>query len=163
MFDYDPHKSVLMGPGGDLSSPPDDQASLKLAMLLQGECTEIGPTQAAKMFQYSKSRYYQIRDTFIQKGVEALINKKTGPKRNYRRTPEVTKLVIRARFLDPNASAEVIASKLCQDGYQIAIRSVERIINEFGLQKKTPHTIPNPRSSPNRDTADQSHTSNGTV
>ncbi len=41
MFDYDPHKSVLMGPGGDLSIPPDDQASLKLAMLLQGECTEI--------------------------------------------------------------------------------------------------------------------------
>jgi len=163
MFDYDPQKSVLIGPGGALQIPQGDQASLKMAMLLQGECTEIGPRQAAKIFQYSKSRYYQIRDTFIQKGVEALINKKTGPKCNYRRTPEVTKLVIRARFLDPNCSAEVIASKLRQDGYQIAIRSVERIINEFGLQKKTPHTIPNARSSPYRDTTDQNHTSNGTV
>ena len=147
MFGYDPQKSVLIGPGGTLQIPPGDQASLKMAMLLQGECTEIGPTQAAKLFQYSKSRYYQIRDTFIQKGVEALVNKKTGPKGNYRRTPEVTKLVIRARFLDPKSSAEVIASKLQQDGYQIAIRSVERIINEFGLQKKTPHTIPNARPS----------------
>ena len=163
MFDYDPQRSVLIGPGGTLQIPPGDQASLKMAMLLQGECTEIGPRQAAKIFRYSKSRYYQIRDRFVQKGVEALVNKKTGPKRNYRRTPEVTKLVIRARFLDPKSSAEVIASKLQQDGYQIAIRSVERIINEFGLQKKTPHTIPNARSSADRDTTDQNHTSNGTV
>ena len=163
MFDYDPQRSILIGPVGTLQIPPGDQASLKMAMLLQGECTEIGPTQAAKLFQYSKSRYYQIRDTFIQKGVKALVNKKTGPKRNYRRTPEVTKLVIRARFLDPKSSAEVIASKLQQDGYQIAIRSVERIINEFGLQKKTPHTIPNARSSAYRDTAHQNHTSNGSL
>ena len=108
----------------------------------QGECTETGPTRAAKNFHYSKSRYYQIRDAFAQKGVEALINKKTGPKHNYRRTPKVTKLVIRARFLDPDASAEVIASKLRQDGYQIATRSVERIINEYGLQKKTSYSVP---------------------
>ncbi len=163
MFEYDPQKSVLIGPGGTLKIAPGDQASLKMAMLLQGECTEVGPTQAAKNFKYSKSRYYQIRDTFIQKGLEALVNKKTGPQRNYRRTPEVTKLVIRARFLDPKASAEVIASKLQQDGYPIAIRSVERTINEFGIQKKTPHSVPNLRSSSNRDTTNQNHTSNGTV
>ena len=66
MFAYDPQKSILIGPGGTLPILPSDQASLKMAMLLQGECTEIGPTQAAKIFQYSKSRYYQIRETFIQ-------------------------------------------------------------------------------------------------
>ena len=110
-------------------------------MLLKGECTEIGPGQAAKDFQYSKSRYYQIRDAFAQKGLEGLINHKRGPKSNYRRTREVTKLVVRARFLDPEASAEVIASKLRQDGHTIATRSVERIINEYGLQKKTPSSV----------------------
>ena len=49
MFDYDPQRSVLIGPGGSLQIPPGDQASLKMAMLLQGECTEIGPRQAAKI------------------------------------------------------------------------------------------------------------------
>jgi len=142
MFQYDPESSCLIGPNGSLTIPPDDEASLKMAMLLQGECTEIGPTQAAKNFHYSKSRYYQIRDAFAKHGAEALIRKKTGPKNNYRRTPEVTKLVIRARFLDPEASADVIASKICQDGHQIAQRSVERIISDYGLQKKTPLTLP---------------------
>ena len=141
MFRYDPRKSMLIGPRGSLPIAPDDQASLKLIMLLQGECTEIGPGKAAKNFHYSKSRYYQIRDAFAQRGLEGLIRHKTGPKGNYRRTPEVTKLVVRARFLDPEASAEVIASKLRQDGHTIATRSVERIINEYGLQKKTPSSL----------------------
>lgn len=146
MFEYDAENSLLFGPHGSLSVPAGDQASLKMAMLLQGECTEVGPTQAAKNFTYSKSRYYQVREAFIQQGVEALINKKTGPKRNYRRTSEVTKLVIRARFLDPKATPEVIASKLRQDGYPIATRSVERIVSNYGLQKKTPHSVPRSRA-----------------
>jgi hypothetical protein len=144
MFTFDPRKSMLTGPRGSLAIAPDDQASLKLIMLLQGECTDIGPGKAAQNFHYSKSRYYQIRDAFSQKGLEALISRKTGPKGNYRRTSEVTKLVVRARFLDPEASCEVIASKLRQDGHRIATRSVERIINEYGLQKKTSSSVPRP-------------------
>jgi hypothetical protein len=159
MFKYDPKKSMLIGPRGSLAIAPDDQASLKLIMLLQGECTEIGPGRAAKDFHYSKSRYYQIRDAFAQKGLEGLINHKTGPKGNYRRTQEVTKLVVRARFLDPKASPEVIASTLRQDGHTIATRSVERIINEYGLQKKTPSSVSRLRASKHRNPTDKGHTS----
>lgn len=159
MFTYDRSKSMLIGPRGSLSIPPNDEATLKLIMLLEGECTEIGPGQAAKNFQYSKSRYYQIRDAFAQKGLEGLINHKKGPKSNYRRTRGVTKLVVRTRFLDPKATAEVIASKLRQDGYPIAIRSVERIINEYGLQKKTSSSVSRARSTTHRNPTDKDHTS----
>jgi len=162
MFEYDPKNSTIVCPKGTLSIPPGDKASLKMAMLLQGECTDIGPTKAAGNFRYSKSRYYQVREAFSKLGVEGLIAKNTGPKHNYRRTPEVTKLVIRARFLDPRASAEVIASKLRQDGYPIAIRSVERIINEYGLQKKTPHPVPHSRATADRHPAHQRDSSPGT-
>jgi len=159
MFTYDASKSMLIGPRGSLPIPPNDQASLKLIMLLQGECTEIGPGEAAKNFNYSKSRYYQIRDAFAQKGLEALISRKTGPKGNYRRTSEVTKRVVRARFLDPEASAEVIASTLRQDGHSLATRSVERIINEYGLQKKTPSSVSRTRPSTRRNATNKGHSS----
>lgn len=159
MFKYDPSRSMLIGPRGSLAIPPDDQASLKLIMLLQGECTEIGPGQTAKEFDYSKSRYYQIREAFAQKGLKGLISHKTGPKGNYRRTSEVSKLVIRARFLDPEASAEVIASKLRQDGHRIATRSVERIIHEYGLQKKTPSSVSRARASRHRNATDKGEAS----
>jgi hypothetical protein len=45
---------------------------------------------------------------------------------------------VRHRFLDPESSAEVIAQRLSQGGVTISTRSVERIIERFGLQKKTP-------------------------
>jgi len=142
MLVYDNRNRSLVGPCGKLPVPPGDHATVKMIMLLQGECTDVGPTRAAKNFNYSKSRYYQILHAFRRQGIEGLVNRKTGPKRNYRRTPEASKLVIRARFLDPDASAEVIASKLRQDGYPIATRSVERTISEYGLQKKTARSVP---------------------
>jgi hypothetical protein len=45
--------------------------------------------------------------------------------------------VIRHRFLDADASAQVIGQKLRQVGCVVSTRSVERIIAEYGLQKKT--------------------------
>jgi hypothetical protein len=53
------------------------------------------------------------------------------------RTEEVVRQVIRHRFLDPDASADVIAQKLRQTGYAVSTRSVERIIEQAGLPKKT--------------------------
>jgi len=158
MFEFDKESSQLIGPGGTLSVPPGDDALLKLAMLLQGECTDVGPLQAARNFNYSKARYFQIRSQFLEEGSQALIKKKPGPKRNYRRTPEVIKKVIRKKFLDHESSPEVIASRIRQDGDRIATRSVERIITEYGLQKKTPHPLSRKRSGNARNTKDQDDT-----
>ena len=45
---------------------------------------------------------------------------KTGPKSNYVRTDEVERQVIRHRFLDPDASVDIIAQKLRQAGSRSA-------------------------------------------
>jgi hypothetical protein len=66
-----------------------------------------------------------------------LLSQRTGPKSNYRRTEEVVGQVIRHRFLDPEASPEVIAQKLHQTGHGLSIRSIQRTIADYGLQKKT--------------------------
>jgi len=46
---------------------------------------------------------------------------------------------MRHRFLDPEASADVIAQKLRQTHFPISRRSVQRTIADLGLQKKTLH------------------------
>ena len=76
-------------------------------------------------------------NAFRRAGFCWLSNKRRGPKRNYRRTGELVRQVIRHRFLDPDATPEVIAQKLRQTGFVISTRSVERVIAEYGLQKKT--------------------------
>lgn len=128
---------VLEGPAGTLPVREEDEVAFKLAMLFEGECEGLGPTRAAKKYKYSKQRYFQLRKSFEESGTDGLRNQKRGPKTNYRRTDEVTRQVIRHRFLDPDASAEVVAQKIRQSGMPIAARSVQRIFQEYGLQKKT--------------------------
>ena len=138
MAQFEPNKHTLTGPGGTLSVRQDDEIARKLLMLIEGECEACGPLEAARKFGYSKQRYFQLRARFRESGALGLQSDKRGPKTNYRRTPEVVRQVIRHRFLDSDASAEVIVQKLRQTGWAISTRSVERIFAEYGLQKKTP-------------------------
>ena len=137
----------LSGPKGSLPVREDDEITFKLTMLFEGQCEGLGPIKAAQKFGYTRQRYYQILRQFMDQGAEGLKRGKTGPKKNYRRTDEVVRQVIRYRFLDPNISPEVIAQKLNQNGYLIATRSVERVISDYGLQKKTPSLSPRERTS----------------
>jgi hypothetical protein len=136
MLQFDLQQHQLIGPAGQLPVLSDDEVTRKLAMLIEGECHGRGPLQAARRFGFSKQRYFQLRHAYRQGGASALASKPRGPKRNYRRTDEVVRQVIRHRFLDPEASPAVIAQKLIQAGWTLSIRSVERVIEQFGLQKK---------------------------
>lgn len=137
MARFDLNQQALVGSSGRLPVREDDEVTRKLAMLIEGECEGLGPLQAARKFGFSKQRYFQLRAAFAELGAQALHSEKRGPKTHYRRTAEVVRQVIRHRFLDPDASAEVIAQKLSQSGWELSIRSVQRVIEEFGLQKKT--------------------------
>ena len=137
MARFDHKQQALVGPSGRLDVRDNDEITRKLSMLIEGECEGLGPAKAARKFGFSKQRYFQLRTAFAELGAQALQSHKRGPKTHYRRTAEVVRQIIRHRFLDPKASAEVIAQKLLQGGWTISIRSVQRVIEEFGLQKKT--------------------------
>lgn len=138
MFHFDLELRQFVSDAGVLQVPSSDEVSRKLAMLLEGECLGLGPLHAAEKFGFSKQRYFQLRHLLTSAGAVALASGKRGPKTNYRRSDEIVRQVIRHRFLDPDASVAVIAQKLNQAGFTISIRSVERVIADFGLQKKTP-------------------------
>lgn len=128
----------LNGPKGSIPVRADDEITPKLVMLFEGECEGLGATKAAQKFGYTRQRYHQLFQLYKSQGASALQSKKRGPRGNYRRTDEVVRQIIRYRFLDPEVSPEVITQKLVQSGFSIAVRSVKRVISEFGLQKKTP-------------------------
>jgi transposase len=125
------------GPGGILPVSDQDEVCRRLAMLILGECEGQGATQAAQQFDFSRQRYYQLLAAFQRQGARGLILEPRGPKTDYRRTEQIVRRVIRHRFLDAEASAQVIAQKLRQLDHPISQRSVERIIADYGLQKKT--------------------------
>ena len=137
MCTFNEASSVLVGPGGRLRVPEGDEITRKLAMLIEGDCGGLGPSRAARKYGYSRQRYFQLRRLFEASGAAALGNRKRGPKRNYRRTGQAVREVIRHRFLDPSASAAVIAQKMRQCGYEISTSTVQRVTKSYGLEKKT--------------------------
>jgi len=128
---------IFEGPSGTLSILGADKLAMQLTMLIDGKCMGLGPTKAGKKYGYSKQRYFQLLHAFEVGGTAAIMPKKTGPHKNYIRTENVVTQIIRHRFLDPDASAAVIAQKMRQTGIRVSTRSVERTITEHGLQKKT--------------------------
>jgi len=137
MLSYDAETQTLVGPAGSLPVLGDDEISQKLLMLIEGQCSPLGPKQAAEKFGFTQQRYYQLLQVYRLQGAAALASRKRGPQRHYRRTAEAVRQVMRHRCLDPDASADVIAQKLTQASFTISVRSVDRIIEDFGLQKKT--------------------------
>ena len=127
----------LEGSTGRLSIKTIDKLAMQLAMLYEGKCSSLGPSKAAKKYGYSKQRFFQLLHAFEKGGSNAIMPKKTGPKSNFVRTENIVTQIIRHRFLDPDAKAEVIAQKMQQAGIRVSTRSVERTITEHGLQKKT--------------------------
>jgi hypothetical protein len=134
---------ILVGKKGTIKLNVDDEITRKLFMLYEGECEGIGPSRSSEKYGYTRQRYYQLLQQYVENGAIALKSKKTGPKNNYRRTDEAVRQVIRHKFLDPDASPEVIAQKITQCGNPISERSVERVVSDYGLQKKNyTHIIP---------------------
>jgi winged helix-turn helix protein len=134
---FDPATDQLTGPAGSLTIAPEDALSRRFLMLLEGQCLETNIIAVARKYGYCRQRFYQFLEAFQQGGLPALQPKKTGPKSNYRRTDEAVRQVLRHRFLDPEASPEVVAQKLRQTHLALSVRSVQRIIADYGLQKKT--------------------------
>jgi transposase len=120
--------------GKDFIINQKDSLTVKLSMLIEGHCT-IGVHEAIKKYGYTEQRYYQLLDKYNKEGAQGLIDKKTGSDKKPVRSKEVVNQIIRLRFLDPFASASVLAQKMTQLGYKISVRSVERTVTEFGLKK----------------------------
>lgn len=106
-------------------------------MILEAaQSTDQSVEEIAAKYGYTREYFYQVKAKLSSQGSISLADAPPGPKTNYARTPTVTKQVILHRFLDPEANCQVIAQKMRQAGYSVSQRTVERIIGEYGLQKK---------------------------
>lgn len=121
----------------ELSVSANDPVAWKLLMLFEAAQDKTGRIEdIARKYGYSREHFYVIKKAYDTNGTNGLVNNPTGPKTDYVRTDSIKKQIIRHRFLDPEANSQVIAQKMQQAGISISQRSVERTINEYGLQKK---------------------------
>src|SRR4029077_16193467 len=80
MLEWFDSSAKLVGHSGSILLPDDDEITRKLAMLFEGQCEGLGPTQAARKFGYTKQRYFQLLEQFEAQGAPALQSKAGGPR-----------------------------------------------------------------------------------
>jgi len=136
MLSYEAETQTRVGPAGSLPVRGEDEISQKLLMLIEGPCSPLGPQQAAEKFGFTTQRSSQRLQVSSLQGAPARASRNRGPQRTYRRTAEAVRQGMRHRCLDPDAAAAVIAQKLTQSSFNSSVRSVDRIIEDLGLQKK---------------------------
>jgi transposase len=133
------HPPIQLHGAITLEVSPQDTLLWKLSMILEAAHPDSRQTTIeaiAAKYGYTREYFYQVLEKLKTQGSQSLADRPTGPKTLYKRTPEVTKQILRHRFLDPEANCEVIAQKMRQTGYKVSQRSVVRVIGEYGLQKK---------------------------
>ncbi|WP_242343220.1 helix-turn-helix domain-containing protein [Anaeromyxobacter terrae] len=131
-----PESNVIRGPGGILSLPASDAASLDLLMLIEGETSGAPLEDVLARFGRSRSAYYEKLRRFRESGLEGLIARPPGPRGAWRRPLEVVRHIVRARLRDPERSAAAIADELAALGHEVSVRSVERTLTQFGLTRR---------------------------
>lgn len=125
----------IRGPRGALPVREDDQATQDLAMILEGETSGRPLDEVLAEFGRSRSTYYDKLRRFQELGVAGLFPGRPGPRRPWRRTAEVIRLIVVARVRNPTASAAAIAHELATRGFQVSVRSVERTLSQFELTR----------------------------
>lgn len=128
---------TIAAPHGTLNIQAEDEVALKLALLFEGLHREGSLEAVTTKYGYTREYFYELLDRFNRQGSAGLCARKTGPKTARVRNQAVVKRIILHRFQDPEVSVAVIAQRLRQQGYRVTIRSIERTITEYGLQKKT--------------------------
>ena len=60
MIEIEGDKRFLSGSQGFIALRDDDEITVKLAMLFEGECEGMGAAKAANKFGYTRQRYHQL-------------------------------------------------------------------------------------------------------
>jgi transposase len=132
----------IRGPGGVLALRPEDDASLDLLMLVDGETSGRALDDVLQQYGRSRSTYFEKLRRFREDGVEGLLARPPGPRSPWRRPLEVVRFIVTTRLRHPDRGASAIAGDLGQLGHSVSVRSVERTLSQFGLTRQVMRSAP---------------------
>jgi hypothetical protein len=63
MLEFSDSSAKLVGPAGSILVPDDDEITRKLAMLFEGQCEGLGPTEAARRYGLFQTALFSAAGT----------------------------------------------------------------------------------------------------
>jgi len=108
---------------------PCDIVQVKYEMLRRVRLEGRSVTQAASAFGFSRVAFYQIKATYEEGGLPALIPRRRGPKHAHKLTDKVLGFIDRCRAKDKTLRAPALATMIREQyGFSVHPRSIERAL-----------------------------------
>jgi transposase len=122
------HENVTAGVfGGSPFFDCRDIVQVKYEMVRAADNAEGTVADISRSFGFSRKSYYQINEAFQAGGLQALVPKKTGPKKPTKLTPEAAGFIESYLGNKPGAkSSEVSAALEAETGVRIHPRTIYR-------------------------------------
>jgi len=126
----------IRGGRGGMLLPLSDPALRDFLMLLEGEAEGVPVRELCRRNGYrSSASYYRKRGKLLREGLAGLVDQKRGPRGKSLLTDGVIKNIVALRFRSPDRNSQQIADALRQKGMAVSARSVERVLQEFGISR----------------------------
>jgi hypothetical protein len=132
----------IRGPGGVLPLHAEDEVTLDLLMLVDGETSGRDLDEVLRQYGRSRSTYFEKLRRYRQEGSEGLLARPPGPRTAWRRPLEVVRFIVTSRMRHPERGATEIADDLARQGHLVSVRSVERTLSQFGLTRPPIRVVP---------------------
>ena len=112
---------------GDGFYDPRDIVQVKYEMLRDAQDSGRAIMEVSGEFGFSRTAYYNIKESFEQNGMSALVPEKPGPKQPHKLTESLQEYIEEYVALRPSASAAEIAAAIQREkGVKVSKRTIER-------------------------------------
>ena len=106
---------------------PRDIVQVKYEMLREANDSNRAISAVTEDFGFSRTAFYNIRESFEKDGITALLPDKPGPRQAHKLTEVLQEFIEGYVATFPNASAtEITAAIQSEKGIQISKRTIER-------------------------------------
>lgn len=116
---------------------PLDLPQVKYELLRAARVDNISVTEACNLFGFSREYFYRLEKAFMKHGYVSLIGSAMGRRPIIALNQEIVSFIVHRKMEEPRLSGKALRKEILQQ-YSIdcSRRTVERIIEKLGLEKK---------------------------
>lgn len=116
---------------------PLDLPQVKYELLRAARIDNISVTEACNLFGFSREYFYRLEKAFMKHGYVSVIGSAMGRRPIIALNQEIVSFIVHRKMEEPRLSGKALRKEILQQ-YSIdcSRRTVERIIEKLGLEKK---------------------------
>jgi len=121
---------------------PLDLPQVKYELMRAARVDNISVVEACRLFGFSREYFYRLEKAFVKHGYVSLIGSPMGRRPIISLNHEIVTFIVHRKMDEPKLSGESLRKEILhQYSIDCSRRTVERIIEKLGLEKKRRYRV----------------------